>query len=152
MNHEASLVKIPQLVLQRATLHERRTRGQPLLGLSSESSGQFLIHVLAMVDGHQANHPRFAIDGVADWKAADAIFPQPIELTRERISSFRVLCNGTNRSFAGTFQVGMERSEDLSHMRRDIRMERTHAVRRFLTGVNGSPNTSSNVSPFLPDR
>jgi hypothetical protein len=105
-----------------------------------------------MVDGHQVTYPRSAIDGVADWKAADAIFPQPIELTLERISSCRVLCTGTNRSFTGTFQVGMEKSEDLSHMRRDIRTERTHAVRRFLTGVKGSPNTVSNVSPVLPDR
>jgi len=46
-----------------------------LLDLSSKSSSQFLIHMPAMADGHQANHPRLAIDGVDDSKAADAILP-----------------------------------------------------------------------------
>jgi hypothetical protein len=35
-------------------------------------------------------------------------------------------------------------------MLRDIGMEGIHAVRRFLAGVNGSPNTSSKESPCFP--
>jgi hypothetical protein len=46
----------------------------------------------------------------------------------------------------------MHRPDHLSHMRRDVRTEGIHAVRRFLAGVTGSPNTSSKVSPFLPER
>ena len=104
----------------------------------------------AMADGHQANHPRLAIDGVDDSKAADVIFLQPIELTLEKISAFRIVCNGTNRSFDGPLQVRMERPDDPGDMRGDVRTERTHAVRRFLTGVNGSPNMSSKERPFFP--
>jgi hypothetical protein len=44
----------------------------------------------------------------------------------------------------------VERADHLGHMRRDIGTEGIHAVRRFLTGVNGSPNTSSKERPFLP--
>jgi hypothetical protein len=44
----------------------------------------------------------------------------------------------------------MERADHLSHMRRDIGPEGGHAVRRFLAGVNGSPNTSSKERPFFP--
>jgi hypothetical protein len=46
----------------------------------------------------------------------------------------------------------MEKPDHLSDMRRDVRTEGSHAVRRFLTGVNGSPNTSLKASPFLPAR
>ena len=104
----------------------------------------------AMANGHQANHPRLAIDGIDDSKATDAIFLQPIELTLERISAFRIVCTGTNRSFDGPLQVRMERPDDLGDVRGDVRTERTHAVRRFLTVVNGSPNTSSKERPFFP--
>lgn len=106
----------------------------------------------AMVDGHQANHARPAIDGVDDPKAADAIFPQAVEFAQEWLPTLWVGRNATNSRFDGTFQVRMERADHLSHMRRDIRTEGIHAVRRFLSGVNGSPNTFSNVSPFLPAR
>jgi hypothetical protein len=44
----------------------------------------------------------------------------------------------------------MERPDYLSHMRGDIGTEGIHAVRRFLAGVNGSPNTSSKERPFFP--
>ncbi len=107
--------------------------------------------MLAMADGHQANHPRFAIDGVDDSKAADAIFPQPIQLTLERLPAFRVIRNRTNCSFDGPLQVRMERPENLSHMRRDVESKRCHTVRRFLRGVTGSPKTSSKDRPFFPD-
>jgi len=106
----------------------------------------------AMADGHQANHARLAIDGVDDPKAADAIFSQAVEFAQERLPTLRVGRNATNSRFDGTFQVRMERADHLSHMRRDVRTEGIHAVRRFLTGVNGSPNTSSKVRPFLPAR
>jgi hypothetical protein len=44
----------------------------------------------------------------------------------------------------------MERPDYLSHMRRDIGTEGIHAGRRFLAGVNGSPNTFSKERPFFP--
>jgi hypothetical protein len=43
----------------------------------------------------------------------------------------------------------MERADHLRDMRRDVRTEWSHAVRRFLMGVRGSPNTSSNDSPLF---
>jgi len=118
-------------------------------GFSSESSGQFLVHILAMADGHEANHAGSAIDGINDSEASDTILPQPVEFTLKRLPTFRVIRNSTDRSFDGTFQVRVERSNDSRHMRRNVQAEGTHAVRRFLIGTIGSPNTSSNVSPFL---
>ncbi len=105
-----------------------------------------------MTDGHETDHTPLAVNGVDDPKTADTILPQPGEFTLKQVTAFGIARNGTDCSFDGTFQVGMERPHDLSDMRRDVRTERIHAVRRFLTGVNGSPNTSSKVRPFLPDR
>ena len=104
-----------------------------------------------MADGHQTNHVGLAVDGVDDSKAADAIFPQPVEFALERLPAFWVIHNRTNRRFDGPFQVRMERAENLSHMRRDVGSKRCHAVRRFLRGVTGSPKTSSKGKPFFPD-
>ena len=42
---------------------------------SSQSCSQLFIHISAMTDGHEANHARFAIDGVDNPKAPDSIFP-----------------------------------------------------------------------------
>ena len=103
-----------------------------------------------MVDGDEANDPRLTVDRVDDSKAADAIFPQAVEFSHERFPAFRVACNAANSRLDGPFQVWMERTDHLSHMRRDIRTEGIHTVRRFLAGVNGSPNTSSKERPFFP--
>jgi len=105
-----------------------------------------------MTNGHEADHARFAVDGVDDPKAADAVFPQPVEFAKQRHSTLGVGGNCTNGSLDGTLQVRMQRPDHLRHMRRDVRTEGIHAPRRFLTGVTGSPNTSSKESPFLPDR
>jgi hypothetical protein len=103
-----------------------------------------------MADGDQANYARIAIDRVDDSKAADTICPQALEFAHERFPALRVGRNATNSRLDGPFEIRMERADHLSHMRRDIRTERTHAVRRFLAGVNGSPNTSSKERPFFP--
>ena len=122
------------------------------LYLSSQSISQFLIHMPTMADSHQMNRALFAIDGVHDPKPADTKFPQAVELAQERLPTLRIGRNATNCSLDGTCQVKMERADHLSHMGRDIGTERSHAVRRFFTGVNGSPNTSSKARPFLPVR
>lgn len=105
-----------------------------------------------VADGHDTDYARLAVDGVNDPKAADAVFPQPVEFAQERLPTPGIGRNGTNGGFDGTFEVRMERPDHLSHMRRDVGTEGSHALRRFLTGVTGSPNTSSKVRPFLPDR
>jgi hypothetical protein len=103
-----------------------------------------------MADGDEANDPRLAIDRVDDSKAADAILPQAVEFAYEWLPTLWVGRNATNSRFDGTFQVRMERADHISHVRRDIRTEGIHAVRRFLAEVNGSPNTSSKDRPFFP--
>ena len=103
-----------------------------------------------MADGDETNDPRLAVDGVDDSKAVDAIRIQVIEFAYGRLPTLLVDCNATNSRFDGPLQVGMERADHFSHMRRNISLERTHAVRRFLAGVNGSPNTSSKEEPFFP--
>ena len=103
-----------------------------------------------MADGDEAYDPRLSVDRVDDSKTADAILPQAVEFAHERLPALWVGCNCTNSRFDGTFQVWMERTDHLSHMRRDIGTEGIHAVRRFLEGVSGSPNTSSKEKPFFP--
>lgn len=115
-------------------------------------SGQFLIDRPAVADSHDADHARPAVDGVDDPKAADSVFPQPIEFAQERLPASGIGRNGANGGFDGTFQVGMERPDRFSHVRGDVGAEGSHALRRFLTGVTGSPKTSSKARPFLPDR
>jgi len=103
-----------------------------------------------MADGDEANDPRFAVDRVDDSKTADAILPQAVEFAHERFPTLRVSRNAANSRLDGTFQVRMECADHLSHMRRDIGTEGIHAVRRFLAGMSGSPNTSSKERPFFP--
>lgn len=102
-----------------------------------------------MADGHQANDSCFLIDGIDDAKTANAILSQPIKFTLERLPTFGIGGNGPNGRLDRSFQVGMERADRLRDMRRDVRTERVHAVRRFLVGVRGSPKTSSNESPLF---
>ena len=106
----------------------------------------------AMAHGHETDNARPAVNGVNDPKTADAVFPQPVEFAEQWLATLGVGGYGTDGSFDGTLQVRMERPDHLSHMRRDVRTEGIQALRRFLTGVSGSPNTSSKASPFLPDR
>jgi len=119
------------------------------LALCAKLGGQVFIDRLAMADGDEANDPRLAVDRVDDSKTADTILPQAVEFAHEGLPTLRIDRNVTNSRFDGAFQVGMERPDYLSHMRRDIGTEGIHAVRRFLAGVNGSPNTSSKESPFF---
>ena len=120
------------------------------LALCAKLGGEVLIDRLSMADGNEANDPRLAVDRVDNSKAADAILPQAVEFAHERLSTLRIGCNATNSRLDGPFQVRMERPDYLSHMRGDIGTEGIHAVRRFLAGVNGSPNTSSKERPFFP--
>lgn len=103
-----------------------------------------------MADGHKPNHALLAINGVHNPKAADAILPQAVKFTQERLPTLRIGRNAANSRLDGVFQVRMEGTDHLSYMRRNIGTERIHAVRRFFTGVNGSPNTSSKARPFPP--
>jgi hypothetical protein len=50
----------------------------------------------AMADGHEADHARFALDGVGNPKAADTIFPQPFQCVQERLPALGVGQNGVN--------------------------------------------------------
>lgn len=102
-----------------------------------------------MADGYQANDLPFPIDGIDDAKAANAILAHSVEFPLKRLSTFGAGGNGTDGGLDRPFQIGMERSNHLRYMRRDIRTEKAHAERRFLPGVRGSPNTSSNDSPLF---
>ena len=112
--------------------------------------GEIFIDRLMMADGNEANDPRLAVDRIDNSKAADAILPQAVEFAHERLPTFLVGRNATNSSLDRAFEVGMESADHFSHMQREIWTEGIHAVRRFLAGVNGSPNTSSKERPFFP--
>ena len=101
-----------------------------------------------VADGHQANDSRFLIDGINDAEAANAILSEPVEFPLKRLSTCGVGGNGPNGRLDRSFQIGMERADHLRDMRRNVRTERIHAVRRFFMGARGSPNTSSNDSPL----
>lgn len=104
-----------------------------------------------MADGHEADGARLAVDGIDDPKPADAKLPHSRKLTEERLSTFWVCGDGTDRRLDRPFQVRVERTDDINNVGRDIRTERLHADRRFFVGAIGSPKTSSNDRPFLPD-
>jgi hypothetical protein len=119
---------------------------------SPQPGGQFFIHEPAMANGHQADDARLSVYAIDDPKAADAVFPQPVEFAHERLPTLGGDGNRANGSFDRTFQIRVERPDHRGHMRRNVRPEQIHAPRRFLAGVTGSPNTSSKASPFPPDR
>ena len=111
--------------------------------------GEFFINVRPVADRYETNDTRFAIDFVDDTIAANTKLPQPVELAEERHSTFWVGGNGTNRRFDSSFQIWMERTDNLGNMGRDVWTERIHAERRFLMGDSGSPKTSSKERPVL---
>lgn len=80
----------------------------PFSFLSSKLLGQLLIHMSTVADGHQANDPCFLIDGIDDAKAANAIFPEPVEFPLERASTFWISGNGANGRLDRPFQIGVE--------------------------------------------
>lgn len=103
-----------------------------------------------MADGHEADRASLAVDGIDDTKAANAKLPQPVEFPEQRVTTLGISGNGANRRLNRALQVWMERADHLGNMRRDVGAKGLHAVRRFFTGVTGSPKTSSKESPFLP--
>lgn len=105
-----------------------------------------------MTDGHEADDMDFTVDAVDDSKAADTILPQPFEFSKQRLTAFRIVRNGANGRLNGAFQIGVQRTNDIGDMPGNIRLKGSHAVRRFLGRTRGSPKTSSNERPFLPDR
>ena len=112
-----------------------------------KSLGQILIDITAVADGHQADDSFFLFNGIDYTKATNTIFSQPVQFSMERASAFRIGRYGSNGCLDQLFEIRMEASDHLCHMRRNVRTEGDQAVRRFLTGVRGSPNTSSNESP-----
>jgi len=115
-------------------------------------SSDFFVDILAMADSHESDGVPLAVDGIDDPKSANTEFPQPVKLTAQWLATFGIRGNSTNRCLDRSFQVGMEGTNDLAYMRRNDGSKRCHAVRRFFTGVIGSPKISSNESPFLPVR
>ncbi len=115
--------------------------------LPPEPLGQILIDRTTVADGHQANDSFFLFNGIHNTKATNAILSQPVQFPLERASAFRVGRDGSNSRLDQLLEIRMEPSDHLGHMRRNVRAEGDQAVRRFLTGVRGSPNTSSNESP-----
>ncbi len=113
----------------------------------SKTIGQILIAIATVADGHQADDSFFLFNGIHDTKATNTIFSQPVQFSLERASAFRIKRDGSNGCLDQLFEIRMESSDYLCHMRRNVRTEGNQAVRRFLTGVRGSPNTSSNESP-----
>lgn len=102
-----------------------------------------------MTDGHEANGSSLMIDGVDDPKSSHSILPEPFQFSAEWFATGRIGCNRADGSFDRLFKVGMERANDVRHMRRDNGLKRLHAVWRFLARVSGSPNSSSNDRPFF---
>ena len=115
--------------------------------LASKPVGQLFVHISTVADGHQANDSFFLFNGIDAMKATNAILSQPVQFPLEQASAFRIDRYGSNGCLDQLFEIRLEPSDHLGHMRRNVRTEGGHAVRRFLTGVRGSPNTSSNESP-----
>jgi len=112
-----------------------------------EPLGQILIDITTVADGHRADDSSFRFNGIHNTKATNAVLSQPVQFPLERASAFRVGRYGSNSCLDQLLEIRMEPSDHLGRMRRNVRAEGDQAVRRFLTGVRGSPNTSSNESP-----
>lgn len=110
---------------------------------------QFFVDRSPVTDGHEANSSSLMIGGVNDPKSANSIFPEPFQFSAEWFAAGWIDRDRADGSFDRLFEVGMERANDLRHMRRDNGLKRLHAVRRFFPGVSGSPNSSSNDRPFF---
>ena len=115
-------------------------------------SSYFFVDMSAMADGHETDGACLAVDRVNNPKTANAKFPESVKLATQWLATFGIRGDSTNRGLDRSFQVGMEWADDLGHMRRDGGLKRFHAVRRFFTGVIGSPKISSKERPFLPIR
>lgn len=135
-------------VLRNVLMWDCEARPSISSDLVSQLLGQLFIDGSTVANGHQANDSCFLMYGIDDTKAANAILSQPVEFPLERLSTVWIGGNGANGGLDQLLEVGMERADHVRYMRGNIRTERSHAERRFLTGVRGSPNTSSNESPL----
>jgi hypothetical protein len=89
-------------------------------GVFTKVDGEIFIYVCAVADSYEMNRARLAIDFVDDTIAANTKLPQAFEFAEERHSTFWIGGNGANRRFDNSFQIWMERTDDLRNMGRDV--------------------------------
>jgi len=103
-----------------------------------------------MADSHHANDPMHPVYGIRNTETADAILQEPFQLPLKRLSNCGIIADGSKRRFDRSLNVRMEMAEDFSYVRWNVKLKCAHYREDFLVRTNGSPNTSSNDSPFAP--
>lgn len=111
---------------------------------------QIIIDSTAVTDGHHTNDPMRPIHGIGNTETAHAILPEPFQFPLKRLADRRVFADGSKRRLDRSLDVRMEMAEDVGHMRWNVKLEYAHYREDFLVRTSGSPNTSSNDSPFAP--
>lgn len=101
-----------------------------------------------MADSHHANGPMRPIHGIGNTEAADAILQEPLQVPFKRLSNRGVFADGSKRRFDRSLDVRMEMAEDFGYVWWNVNLKRAHYREDFLVRTSGSPNTSSNDSPF----
>lgn len=90
------------------------------------------------------------VDGVDEAESPDPEFPQTLELAPERLAMRGVKAQGANRRLDATLDFRGQVPDDRGDVGRNVRAVARHQRPRFRAGRSGSPNTSSNESPFPP--
>ena len=103
-----------------------------------------------MADGHHANDPMRSIHGIRNTETAHAILQEPFQFPLKRLSNCWIIADGSKRRLDRSLDVRMEMAEDFGDVWWDVKLKRAHYREGFLARTNGSPNTSSNDSPFAP--
>jgi len=103
-----------------------------------------------MTDSHDLDDPMFSVNVIHNPKSPDAIFPEALKFPLKRLTGFRIGAEPAKGCPDSPLDVGMEMANGCGDLRRDIRPKRGFHPARFLTGTNGSPNTSSKDNPLPP--
>lgn len=131
-------------------LRAGRIGGRAALFLLPDQFGQIIVDSSAMADGHHADNVMRTIHGVDDPETANPVLQEAFEVPLKRLPDRRVLANGPKRGLDRPLDVRREVAEDIGYMRRNVELKRPHYRLDFVVFTSGSPNTSSNDSPFPP--
>lgn len=105
---------------------------------------------MTVADSHHTNGPMRPIHGIGNTEAAHAILQEPFQLPLKRLADRRVLADGSKRRLDRSLDVRMEMADDFGYVWWNVKLKYAHYREGFLARTSGSPNTSSNDSPFAP--
>lgn len=111
---------------------------------------EFFVDLTSLADSQNSERSPTLIDSIHNAKPADAVFPAAFQLSQERNAARRVCAEEAKSRFDPPLEVRRKMADDVCNVRRDIKLKAAHyRARGFLGGISGSPNMSSNDTPFF---